>query len=87
MADCCRQEVHNDVISCQKVNGVEVVHILNFGVPSSIRLGAIRMAHFVTTTTEQSCQWVGLGWFGSIFFKFGGLGWVVGPKLDNLFFL
>jgi hypothetical protein len=50
MADCCRPEVDNDVISCRKVKAVDVVHILNFGDPSLSRLGAIRKAHFVTTT-------------------------------------
>ena len=50
MADGCRPEVDNSVISRQMVEGVEFAHILNFGVPSSSRLGAIRIAHFVTTT-------------------------------------
>jgi hypothetical protein len=36
------------------VEGDEVVHILNFGVPSSSRLGAIRIADFVTTTTATT---------------------------------
>jgi hypothetical protein len=51
MAECHRPEVENDVISRQMVEGVEFVHVLNFGVPSSSRLGAIRIADFVTTTT------------------------------------
>ena len=50
MAGGCRPEVDNDVISCQMVEGVEIVHLLNFGDPSSNRLGAIRIADFVTTT-------------------------------------
>ena len=54
MADGCRPEVDNDVISCQMVEGVEVVHILNFGDPSSSRLGAIRIADFVTTATTTT---------------------------------
>ena len=54
MADGCRSEVDNDVISCQMVEGVEIVHILNFCVPSSSRLGAIRIADFVTTTTTAT---------------------------------
>ena len=54
MADGCRPEVDNDVISCQMVEGVEIVHILNFGDPSSNRLGAIRIADFVTTTTTAT---------------------------------
>ena len=36
------------------VEGVEVVHILNFGDPSSNRLGAIRIADFVTTATTTA---------------------------------
>jgi len=55
MAGGCRPEVDNNgVISCQMVEGVEVVHILNFGVPSSSRLGAIRIADFVTTTATTT---------------------------------
>jgi hypothetical protein len=50
MADGCRPKVDNGVISCQMVEGVEFVHILNFCDPSSSRLGAIRIADFVTTT-------------------------------------
>ncbi len=31
--------------------------------------------------------WVGLGWIGlgRVFYIFGGLGWVVGPKVDNIY--
>ena len=54
MADGCRPEVDNGVISCQVVEGIEVVHLLNFGVPSSSRLGAIRIADFVTTATTTT---------------------------------
>ena len=54
MADGCRPEVDNDVISCLMMEVVEIVHILNFGDPSSSRLGAIRIADFVTTTTTTA---------------------------------
>ena len=37
MADGCRPEVENDVISCQEVEDINVVYILIFGEPVSRR--------------------------------------------------
>jgi hypothetical protein len=54
MADGCQPEVDNDVITCQMVEGFEIVHILNFAFPSSSRFGAIRIADFVTTTATTT---------------------------------
>ena len=54
MADYCRPEVDTDVTSYRKVEGVEVVLETEFGDPSSNRLGAIKIPHFVTTTTATT---------------------------------
>ena len=51
MADYCRPEVDTGVTSYRKVEGVEVVLETEFGDPSSNRLGAIKIPHFVTTAT------------------------------------
>jgi hypothetical protein len=54
MANCCRPELVNDVISYQKMDGVQLVYVLISGDSSSNRKGAIRTAHFVTTTTATT---------------------------------
>ena len=54
MADCSRPEVASDVISGQMVGTVQVNIVTKFEGPSSNRLGAIRFAHFVTTTTATA---------------------------------
>ena len=51
MANYRRPEVDRDLIFGQKVGRVNVVLVTKFGDPSSNRLGAIQIAHFVTTTT------------------------------------
>jgi hypothetical protein len=50
MTDYCRPEVDTDVMSYQMIEGIEVVLETKFDCPSSNRLGAIQIAHFVTTT-------------------------------------
>ena len=54
MADCRRPEVDRDLIFGQKVGRVNVVLETKFGDPSSNRLGAIQIAHFVTTATTTT---------------------------------
>ena len=54
MADCRRPEVDRDLIFGQKVGRVNVVLVTKFGDPSSNRLGAIQIAHFVTTATTTT---------------------------------
>ena len=54
MADCRRPEVDRDLIFGQKVGRVIVVLVTKFGDPSPNRLGAIQIAHFVTTTTATT---------------------------------
>ena len=54
MADCSRPEVASDVISGQNVGTIQVNIVTKFEGPSSNRLGAIRSAHFVTTTTATT---------------------------------
>ena len=54
MADCCRPEVDSDVISGQNVGTIQVNIVTKFEGPSSNRLGAIRSAHFVTTTATAT---------------------------------
>ena len=54
MADSCRPEVASDVISGQKVEGIEVNIVTKFHDPSSNRLRVIRSAHFVTTTATTA---------------------------------
>ena len=54
MADSCRPEVVSDVISGQKVEGIEVNLVTKFHGPSSNRLRVIRSAHFVTTATTAT---------------------------------
>ena len=54
MADSCRPEVASDVISGQNVEMVQLYIVTKFEGPSSNRLGAIRSAHFVTTTATAT---------------------------------
>ena len=54
MADCSRPEVASDVISGQNVGTIQVNIVTKFEGPSSNRLGAIRFAHFVTTTATAT---------------------------------
>ena len=54
MADCSRPEVASDVISGQNVGTIQVNIVTKFEGPSSNRLGAIRSAHFVTTTATTT---------------------------------
>jgi hypothetical protein len=56
MADCRRPEVDRDLIFGQKVGRVNVVLETKFGDPSSNRLGAIQIAHFVTTATTTAAR-------------------------------
>ncbi len=51
MADCCRPEAASDVISDQKMEGIEVKIVTKIDDPSSNRLRDSRSAHFMTTTT------------------------------------
>ena len=54
MADSCRPEVVSDVISGQKVEGIEVNLVTKFHDPSSNRLRVIKFAHSVTTTATMA---------------------------------
>ena len=56
MADCRRPKVDRDLIFGQKVERVNVVLVSKFDDPSSNRLGAIQIAHFVTATTTTAAR-------------------------------
>ena len=56
MADCRRPEVDRDLIFGQKVGSVNDVLETEFGDPSSNRLGAIKIPHFVMTTVTTAAR-------------------------------